>query len=1522
MPLKRASIISLIFMTILLSCSSAYSATLASCIRTNPSIMNENQQFTVIMGVTNTGLVDAPATTPDALYVQVPCAMISGPNPSDALIHAGSYQEFTWVYQTTAVTGTGIITGLARSMGDASADVCGGATITVYADPVLNQGISLFPAAVDVGQEITVIMNVSNSGGSGAEGVMPSSPLTRVGTVGVVLVSGPVPSSQYIAASGVQQFTWVYIPTTVGTLGFCGNVAGYAEYSKVTVTSAVTCSNTITVQTSASLVCGLNVAPALVSVGQLITLVMTVTNTGQADANDVCPSNPGVSDTGSAVLISSPLCQTITGGTAAYFTWTYSAAGAGVIIYTGSAQGTDANNGAAVSTAVCASNNVIIQYSASLICAIGARPAPANVGQMITVIMTVTNVGQASAINVSPSSFMIPGTGWAVFISGPAPPFANIAGGMAQNFTWTFSAAATGIISFSGNASGTDANSGLVVSTSCSSNSVAIIPMANLVISCIPLPDPVSVGQNITVIMNVSNTGSDTAINVQPSITAVGDASSLSMVSGPIPASGAIAPAGALQFTWVYNCVGPGTVSFYEEASGIDMGTGLTITAVPITCGPVTIQTPASLSAQIIAMPKNVSIGQMITVIMSITNTGQASALTVAPLPQSLSLLGTGAVTALSMPFLDIPIITGGGSGYFTWTFSAAGAGNICFSGLAQGYDANSGLPVSGNGTSDCVDISATAPTFTCTPTVTATSCVGEGTAAVNPSIAYAGSAGNTFTITYTAGATAWAGGAGAGTLKLAIPAGWSRPNNTNAADPGYITVSVNGGTISRVTISGQDIIINAKDLAPNTGQITVIYGDRSGGGPGISISSGGCPMGEVAFFDIESSPDSAMLCPISSDPMVGISCNTPTCTQTVSPTYTNTPFLPTPTNTAAPASTPCFVLKWGTSGTGDGQFNYPLGTAVDSSGAVYVADYNNSRIQKFDSSGNYVTQWGSFGNGNGQFENPAGVAVDSTGAVYVADKDNNRIQKFSSSGVYLTQWGTVGIGNSQFYNPWGIAVDSTGAVYVADTGNNRIEKFDSSGNYITQWGSYGTTGNGQFNGPCGIAVDSTGAVYVADVNNDRIEKFDSSGNYITKWGSPGNANGQFDWPGGVAVDNSGMVYVTEQNNNRVQEFDPSGNYITQWGGYGTGNGQFYLPVGIAIDGAGAIYVVDTGNTRVQKFGPCGTPTPTGTMAITATETQIETETPDYSATFTTIFSWTPTPTFTLAIVCCGTDTDTPTQTNSPCCLTFTYTGTPSVTWTPTQTATIVCCGTDTYTPTPTYTNPVCCYTPSFTPTMSATPTISPTATQNAGQLSIKKSVTGDSPAVGAKITYEIEITNNGPGQAFNITAWDTLPVEIKFVNSLTAIPYTQTGNYIVWDFSGNTLNAGASFFIDFEAEILTINKGVPIINYAGCDYSDATGKRAPVFSQLVFYPMDLPVVYPNPGAGPIKFTNIVPGSKIEIYTISGEFVNSMDAQGLIITWYCTNRAGSRVSPGVYYYLIRDSGRTARYRGKLFIINK
>jgi DNA-binding beta-propeller fold protein YncE len=282
--------------------------------------------------------------------------------------------------------------------------------------------------------------------------------------------------------------------------------------------------------------------------------------------------------------------------------------------------------------------------------------------------------------------------------------------------------------------------------------------------------------------------------------------------------------------------------------------------------------------------------------------------------------------------------------------------------------------------------------------------------------------------------------------------------------------------------------------------------------------------------------------------------------------------------------SPPDFLLKWGSLGSGAGQFNLPRRLAVTSTGIVYVSDRNNSRIQKFTGSGVFLTTWGSPGTGAGQFDFPFGIAVDNnTGYVYVAERNNNRIQKFTGNGAYLGQWGTPGAGNGQFNFPIAVAVDDDGLVYVGDSFNHRIQVFTSNGVFVRKWGSFGS-GDGQFNNPIGIAVYGT-SVYVGDAGNNRVQKFCTCTAFITKWGTAGTANAQFHSPRGIGVDSHGNVYVADTINNRVQKFTSDGVHLVTWGVTGVGNGQFNRLEDVDIDASGNIFVADANNNRIQKFG-------------------------------------------------------------------------------------------------------------------------------------------------------------------------------------------------------------------------------------------------------------------------------------------------------------------------------------------------
>jgi tripartite motif-containing protein 71 len=250
------------------------------------------------------------------------------------------------------------------------------------------------------------------------------------------------------------------------------------------------------------------------------------------------------------------------------------------------------------------------------------------------------------------------------------------------------------------------------------------------------------------------------------------------------------------------------------------------------------------------------------------------------------------------------------------------------------------------------------------------------------------------------------------------------------------------------------------------------------------------------------------------------------------------------------------FIILWGNFGAANANFHNPTGIACDGKGDVWVVDTNNHRVQKFDGKlGGYLMKFGSRGNGEGQFNAPWGIAIDRVrGFVYVVDSANFRVQKFDMSGEFIMAWGSFGNGDGQFYFPRGIAVDQNdGSVYVVDMGNHRIQKFDTSTNVLpqllTKWGGSAEAGHassplaqeaGQLRSPWGVAVDGAGDVYVTDTGNHRIEKFDREGNFISQWGGFGNGDGQFNFPYGITVDTKGSVFVVDSGNTRVQQFMPA----------------------------------------------------------------------------------------------------------------------------------------------------------------------------------------------------------------------------------------------------------------------------------------------------------------------------------------------------------------------------------------------
>jgi len=170
--------------------------------------------------------------------------------------------------------------------------------------------------------------------------------------------------------------------------------------------------------------------------------------------------------------------------------------------------------------------------------------------------------------------------------------------------------------------------------------------------------------------------------------------------------------------------------------------------------------------------------------------------------------------------------------------------------------------------------------------------------------------------------------------------------------------------------------------------------------------------------------------------------------------------------------------------------FNLPATLTFAPNGDFFVADgYGNSRIVRYNKQGEFVLKWGSKGSGDGEFDIAHDVALDGQGRVYVADRNNSRVQIFDQHGKFLGKWTDLGQPEGLYY------VKSENVLYMCDGGSgkdnetHRIIKVNLDGKVLGVLSSFGKA-PGRLDVPHYLALDSTGAIYVAEVRNWRLQKF------------------------------------------------------------------------------------------------------------------------------------------------------------------------------------------------------------------------------------------------------------------------------------------------------------------------------------------------------------------------------------------------------------------------------------------------
>jgi sugar lactone lactonase YvrE len=259
-----------------------------------------------------------------------------------------------------------------------------------------------------------------------------------------------------------------------------------------------------------------------------------------------------------------------------------------------------------------------------------------------------------------------------------------------------------------------------------------------------------------------------------------------------------------------------------------------------------------------------------------------------------------------------------------------------------------------------------------------------------------------------------------------------------------------------------------------------------------------------------------------------------------------------------------------------------PYGIAVDSKGAVYIADQKVGAIFIFDTETHDVDMIKN--SVHAHLGRIIGLAMDDNDRLFVSDPGLRHVIIFNK------EHKAEDVITEGVVSPGGLALDTRNRLlYVADAELDQILVYDADTlKLVRKMGTAGRkhelTSPGDFSKPAGVAVDPEGNLYVADTWNNRIQIFDADGNFISSFGKAGDGPGYFSRPKGVAIDGDGHVWVADGMQDRVQVFTKEGQLLISFGGHGLLPGQFQGLVAIAIDKRNRVFTTEIYPGRAQQF--------------------------------------------------------------------------------------------------------------------------------------------------------------------------------------------------------------------------------------------------------------------------------------------------------------------------------------------------
>ena len=236
------------------------------------------------------------------------------------------------------------------------------------------------------------------------------------------------------------------------------------------------------------------------------------------------------------------------------------------------------------------------------------------------------------------------------------------------------------------------------------------------------------------------------------------------------------------------------------------------------------------------------------------------------------------------------------------------------------------------------------------------------------------------------------------------------------------------------------------------------------------------------------------------------------------------------------------------------GQFNASGGVTVDTSGAIYVADFGAALGIQTGTNVYRVTLNGDVTVFASGLSGASGNAFDSQGNLFQSNISGGRISKITPDGTVST------FTTTNIQSPVGVTVDENDNVYTTNCKTlGEIIKTTPAG-VSTIFAI-----NNLMSCPNGLTIDNDGNLYTSNFNNGNVIKITPAGVVSFLATIPGGNNGHI-------IFGNGRLYVVARRGNQIYELSLAGSVKLLAGTGSVGNSDggalqstWFIPNGIGI---------------------------------------------------------------------------------------------------------------------------------------------------------------------------------------------------------------------------------------------------------------------------------------------------------------------------------------------------------------------